>query len=105
MNNQIITALGDALNSSPRPPALSGLVCPRYYKAFFLKYLGDGEFTARLYKYGWEYKHRGPRPEKPYPCDPAAVRDALNAVLPDGVKVKAVEDCGTHIILRMEEHI
>ena len=67
--------------------------------------LPDGTLSVKLTKWGYEYKHRGPRPKKPYPVDPAAVRAALNAFLPDGVPIRAVEDHDTHIMLILEENI
>lgn len=100
---KIIAALGDALTSSPRPPALAVLSRPRYpMRELAPQQLPDGTLSVKLTKWGWEYKHRGPRPKKPYPVDPAAVRAALNAILPDGVAIRAVEDHGTHIILTLE---
>ena len=103
---KIIAALGDALNGSPSPLALAGLSRPRYpMRELAPQQLPDGTLSVKLTKWGYEYKHRGPRPKKPYPVDPAAVRAVLNAFLPDGVTIRAVEDHDTHIMLILEENI
>ena len=100
---RIIAALGDALNSSPRPPALAGLARPRYpERELAPQELPDGTLSVRVAKWGWEYKHRGPRPAKPYPSDPAAVLTALAPFMPEGVTVQCVDDCGTYIRLFLE---
>ena len=62
-----------------------------------------GTATVTLALYGWEYKHRGPRPKTPPPIDPAAVQAALNAALPDGLSVIAVQDHGTKITVKIKE--
>lgn len=101
--HSVVAALGDALNSSPRPPALAGLSRPRYpMRELAPQQLPDGTLSVKLTKWGWEYKHRGPRPKFPRPSNPAAVCAALNAILLDGVAIRAVEDHGTHIILILE---
>lgn len=102
---QIVAALGDALTRSPRPPALAGLSRPRYpMRELAPQQLPDGTLSVKLTRWGWEYKHRGPRPKQPYPINPAAVRVAINAILPDGVTIRAVEDHGTHLKIYLEEN-
>lgn len=101
---QVVAALEEVLNGSPRPPALAGLSRPRYpMRELTPQQLPDGTLSVRLTKWGREYKHRGPRPKKPYPSNPAAVRAALSGVLLDGVTIQAVEDHGTHLKIYMEE--
>ena len=101
---KIINALSGVLVAPGRPPALAGLSRPKYpMREFNPTQNADGTLSVKLTKWGYEYKHRGPRPKKPSPVNPAAVRVALNAILPDGVTVTAVEDHGTHIILTLEE--
>lgn len=101
---EIVAALGEVLNGSPRPPALAGLSRPRYPMRELMPQVSpDGTLSVRLTKWGWEYKHRGPRPKQPQPSNPAAVRAALSGVLPDGVTIQAVEDHGKYLIILLEE--
>ena len=103
---KVVEALGEILRNSPRPPALAGLSRPRYpMRELTPQQLPDGTLSVRLTKWGWEYKHRGPRPKQPQPSNPAAVRAALSGVLPDGVTIQAVEDHGTFIELMIVEVI
>ena len=106
LDREIVAALVEVLNAPTRPPALWPLA--------FIKYPGrelqpqanpDGTATATvtLALYGWEYKHRGPRPKTPPPIDPVAVQAALNAALPDGLSVIAVQDHGTKITVKIKE--
>ena len=101
---RLTAVLVEVLNAPTRPPALRPLA--------FIKYPGrelqpqanpDGTATVTLALYGWEYKHRGPRPKTPPPIDPAAVQAALNAALPDGLSVIAVQDHGTKISIKIKE--
>lgn len=62
----------------------------------------DGTLSVTLALRGWEYKHRGPRPPVPPPVDVDAVHAALSAVMPEGVKIFAVKNCGTYIKITME---
>ena len=103
---KVVGAMGEILRNSPRPPALAGLSRPRYPMRELMPQVSpDGTLSVRLTKWGWEYKHRGPRPEKPYPSNPAAVRAALSGVLPDGVTIRAVEDHGTYLLIILEENL
>lgn len=104
--DRLTAALVEVLNAPTRPPALRPLA--------FIKYPGrelqpqanpDGTATVTLALYGWEYKHRGPRPKTPPPIDPAAVQAALNAALPDGLSVIAVQDHHTKIIVKIKEEV
>ncbi len=103
MERKLIAALGNALNSVPRSPALAGLAQIKYpVRELAPQPNADGTLTVRVAKWGWEYKHRGPRPANPVPINPAAVRDALAPVMPDGVTIQTVEDHGTYIIIKLE---
>ena len=102
--DRLTAALVGVLYASTRPPALRPLA--------FIKYPGrelqpqanpDGTATVALALYGWEYKHRGPRPKTPPPIDPAAVQAAFNAALPDGLSVVAVQDRNSKIIIKIKE--
>lgn len=99
----VVAALSGVLVAPGRPPALAGLSRPRYpMRELAPQQLPDGTLSVKLTKWGWEYKRRHPRPKQPYPSDPAAVRDALNTLLPDGVTIRTVEDHGTYITLILE---
>lgn len=91
--NQMIAALVDAVNSSTRPPALWPLARIKYPERELRPQVStDGCLSVSLAVYGWEYKHRGPRPRTPPRIDAAAVQAALNTALPDGLTVIAVQD-------------
>ena len=49
--------------------------------------------------YGWEYKHRGPRPKFLPPVVPTAIQAELNDALPAGITVTAVVLNGNYISL------
>lgn len=101
---KVVEAMGEILRNSSRPPALAGLSRPRFpMRELTPQQLPDGTLSVRLTKWGWEYKHRGPRPKQPQPSNPAAVRAALSGVLPDGVTIQAVEDHGKYLIILLEE--
>lgn len=103
---KVVEAVGEKLRNSPRPPALAGLSRPRFpMRELTPQILPDGTLSVRLTKWGWEYKHRGPRPKQPPPSNPAAVRAALSGVLPDGVTIRAVEDHGKYLIILLEEKL
>lgn len=103
---KIVAALGDALNSSPRPPALAALARVKYPMRELRPMMeANGTLTVALSIYGWEYKHKGPRPPAPPPVNVGAVCDALSGAMPQGVKIKAAENCGTYILIKMEEEL
>ena len=100
---KIIAALVEAINAPTRAPALSALAWVRYPMRELQPIMADdGTLAVTLALRGWEYKHKGPRPPVPPPVDVAAVHAALSAVMPDGVKIHTVENCGTEIKLIME---
>lgn len=103
---KIVAALGDALNSSPRPPALAALARVKYPMRELRPMMeANGTLTVALSIYGWEYKHKGPRPPAPPPVNVGAVCDALSGAMPQGVKIKAAENCGTYIKIYLEGKI
>lgn len=96
--NQMIAALVDAVNSSTRPPALWPLARIKYPERELRPQVSpDGSLSVSLAVYGWEYKHRGPRPRTPPRIAAAAVQAALNTALPDGLTVIAVQDYGKYL--------
>ena len=93
----------EAINAPTRPPALWPLARIKYPERELRPQVSpDGSLSVSLAVYGWEYKHKGPRPKTPPHIDPVAVQAALNAVLPDGLTVIAVQDHGKHIILTVQ---
>lgn len=98
--NFITAALVEAINAPTRPPALRSLAYIKYpTRELQPQVNSEGSLAVSLALYGWEYKHKGPRPKTPPHIDPVAVQASLNAVLPDGLTVIAVQDHGKHIIL------
>lgn len=101
---QVIAALVEVINAPTRPPALRSLAYIKYPTRELQPQVNpDGSLTVTLALYGWEYKHRGPRPKTPPHIDPVAVQAALNAVLLDGLSVTAVQDHGTKITVKIKE--
>lgn len=101
--NFITAALVEAINAPTRPPALRSLAYIKYPARELSPQVNpDGSLAVSLALYGWEYKHRGARPRSLPLVDTAAVQAALNAVLPDGLTVIAVQDHGKHIILTVQ---
>ena len=106
MTSQIVAALVGALNSPTRPPALWPLAPVKYPdRELQPRLLSDGSISVRLALYGWEYKHRGPRPKTPPELNLAAIQTVLSAALPDGIAVAALENYGIYILLKMEESL
>lgn len=98
----VIAALVEVINSPTRPPALYPLARLRYPQRELRPALTqDGALTVTLAFYGWEYKHRGPRPKKQPFVNPALVKAALDPHLPDGVVVTNVRNEGKFIRLTM----
>lgn len=100
---EIVAALVEVLNAPTRPPALRPLARIKYPERELQPQVSPDGTLFTLAFYGWEYKHRGPRPKTPPLIDPAAVQAALNAALPDGLSVIAVQDHGTKITVKIKE--
>ena len=103
--DRLTAALVEVLNAPTRPPALWPLARIKYPERELQPQVSPDGTLFTLAFYGWEYKHRGPRPKTPPPIDPAAVQAALNAALPDGLSVIAVQDHHTKIIVKIKEEV
>ena len=104
--HEIAKAVGVALNATPRPPALAPLAFVKYpLREIQPQQLPDGSFAVRLALVGYEYKHRGPKPQIPPIIDTEEVRLVLNALLPNGLYVFAAEPHKTHIIINIRRYI
>lgn len=102
--NRIVAALVGAINSPTRSPALWPLAPVKYpSRELQPRLLPDGSISVRLALYGWEYKHRGPRPKTPPGLNLAAIQAVLSAALPDGIAVAAVENYGKYIMIQIKE--
>lgn len=101
--DRLTAVLVEVLNAPTRPPALRPLARIKYPERELQPQVSPDGTLFTLAFYGWEYKHRGPRPKTPPPIDPAAVQAALNAALPDGLSVIAVQDHHTKIIVKIKE--
>lgn len=98
IDQKIIAALAGALNSSPRARALAGLAYVKYPpRELAPRRLSDGTLAVNVARWGWEYKHRGPKPKVVVPIDPVAVREALAPIMPEGVTIHKVVDCDRYI--------
>ena len=97
-------ALVGVLNAPTRPPALRPLARLKYPpRGLFLIPNPDGPLTATMAKWGFQYKCRSPRPKSPPTIDPAAMMEAFNSALPDGLSVIAVEDRGRQVAIQLKE--
>lgn len=102
--DQTVRALVEVINAPTRPPALRSLAYIKYpTRELQPQVNSEGSLTVNLALYGNEYKHRGPRPKTPPHIDPVAVQAALNAVLPDGLVVIAVQDYGKKTQITIKE--
>lgn len=98
-----IAALVDALNDSTWASPLAILARPKYPEREFFPYqMEDGSIRLKVYKYGWEYKHRGQRPKNPPLANTIGIYQALNAVLTNDVVIRAVTDEGTYVNIILE---
>lgn len=101
---KVIAALVEVINAPTRPPALRSFARLRYpVRQLRPQSSQDGLLSVSLAVYGWEYKHKGPRPKTPPHIDPVAVQAALNAALPDGLVVIAVQDYGKKLQITIKE--
>ena len=103
--DRLTAALVGVVNAPTRPPALRPLARIKYPERELQPQVSPDGTLFTLAFYGWEYKHRGPRPKTPPPIDPAAVQAALNAALPDGLSVIAVQNHGTKITVKIKEEV
>lgn len=102
---KVIAALVEVINAPTRPPALRSLAYIRYpARELCLQVNPGGSISAALAVRGWEYKHKGPRPKTLPHIDTVAVQAALNAVLPDGLSVTAVQDHGQKLQITIKEN-
>lgn len=100
----IRAALAGVLNAPARTPALRPLAYVKYPPRELRPVpQSDGSFNVEVALYGFEYKHRGPRPKAPSTVDTDAVQQALNEMLPDDLHVTAVEPRQTSVLLTLHE--
>ena len=98
---KVIAALVEVINAPTRPPALRSFARLRYpVRQLRPQSSQDGLLSVSLAVYG---KHKGPRPKTPPHIDPVAVQAALNAALPDGLVVIAVQDYGKKLQITIKE--
>ena len=94
---QIRDALVGVLTTSTRFPALRSLGQIKYpNRQLQVAELPDGTVSAVLFH---RYKNRSPAP-----VDTEMVRLTLNALLPNGLYVSAVEDLKTHIQISIRRY-
>lgn len=101
---QLAVAVGDVVNHAPRPPALRPIAYIKYPAREIRPVLiQDGSWRVSLALWGYEYKHRGPRPKNPISIDWEKIMRTLNLLLPDGLSVCAVEVHRENIEIFLEE--
>lgn len=104
MNKEKIqAALVELLNAPPgqRPPALGTIARLMYPPRGLVPLEQDnGGLLAVLFKWGYEYKHRGPKPKTPPPADCKGIRGILVKHFP-WVNI-TVEDHGPQVYIFME---
>lgn len=100
----IEAALVELINAPPgqRPPALGTIARLMYPpRGLVLMEQDNGGLLVILFKWGYQYKHRSPRPKIPPPADCEGIRELLTGRFP-GVKI-TVEDHGPQVYIFMEE--
>lgn len=103
--SKITTALVESINAPPgqRPPELGPLARLMYPpRGITLLEQSDGGLLAIVSKWGYQYKHRGPKPKNPPPADCEGIRQILADHI-SGVKIVAVEDHGPQVWIYMME--
>lgn len=100
LNQNIAVALVEALNTSTGAP-LRGITRPRYHREIIVRENPDGTVTASIFKWGSNYKYRGPR-LPPVEADTEGIKNTLNTRLPDWLTVRTVTDCGNKINIILE---
>ena len=103
IEKKIIAALSEAINAPDRPPALWPLAYIKYPPREIRPVeQPDGSYTVDIYLWGYEYKHRGPRPKLLPPIVSAAIQTALNDALPEGITSTDVRNHGKYIEIKLE---
>lgn len=103
-NAAIIAALVEIINAPPgqRPPAFDTIARLMYPpRGIALLEQEDGVLLVIVKKWGFQYKHRGPKPKVPPPADCEGIRQILSEQMP-GIKIVAVEDHGPQVWIFME---
>ena len=105
MKTKIEKAVVEVVNDPTRPPALRSIAYIKYPgRELQCKQLPDGCCSVQLALWGFEYKHRGPRPKMPPEIDTEQIRLVFNALLPSDLYVVAVEDHQTYINLMIRSN-
>lgn len=102
---KITAALVEQINAPPgeRPPALDTIARLMYPpRGIVLLEQDNGGLLAIVHKWGYQYKHRGPKPKVPPLADCEGIKEALQNRIP-GVTVKSVDDHGPQVRIYIEE--
>lgn len=102
--DKAVCALMDAMRSSiGASPALKIFAWPKYpYRELRPTVNPDGSVRLVLSKWGWEYKHRGPRPKTSPTANTAVIHRILNAAL-IGFTITNITDEGRSITITLRE--
>lgn len=94
----------ELLNAPPgqRPRAFDTLARLMYPpRGVIISEQDNGDILVTLFKWGYEYKHRGPKPKTPPPADCEGIREIIANRFPD-VNI-TVEDHGPKIHIYIRE--
>lgn len=84
-------------------PALSVLSWPRYpLRELRPQLTNDGTVVLTVAKFGYGYKHRGPRPREPPVADIRGIREVLNMALDPAYQIVEVQDQGREILIMIK---
>ena len=98
-NAVIIAALVEIINAPPgqRPPAFDTIARLMYPpRGISLLEQEDGVLLVIVKKWGFQYKHRGPKPKVPPPADCEGIRQVFSQQLAE-VEIISVEDHGSQV--------
>ena len=100
---KVVAALVGALNDPHRPTALYPLARIKYPMREIQPVCQDSTIMLTLKKYGYEYKHRGPRPKTAPVIQADKIRQILNNALSPVFIVESIEDTETSVILTVRK--
>lgn len=99
--DKLVDALAGVIMAPVRHPGLYDLAHPMYLRELRVHQTDSG-LGVDVDKFGYSRYKRNRRYQKPTPpptVNTTAIRSALNDVLPDGIRVTAVIDCGTYVTI------
>lgn len=97
--HDVIYAITGVVNSPARPPVLFPIARLKYpERELRAKLLSDHTISVCLTVWGWEYKHRGSKPNPPPQLDFGGIKSAINEGISPRYMVNTVEYFDAHSI-------